>query len=173
MPPTLLNRSIRRLGTKLRQERGQALAEFAVVLPVLMLIIVGILTFGRYMNYSNQETQLASQAARWAAVNVDPSGTQTLQTFVQSQTTGELENGSSDVTSPAHVYLYYPSSDPGGVIGHEVRACVVATVKLLPMLGAVTSATLAESATMRIEQAATSVWTPDVLSSVPTACPTS
>jgi Flp pilus assembly protein TadG len=160
---------IRRLIGRLRDQRGQAMAEFAVVVPVLLLIVVGILTFGRYTNYSNQETQLASEAARWAAVNYDPPGTGTLQAYVQSQTTGELQAGSSDVSSAAAVYIYYPTGS-SNTVGSSVRACVTATVKLLPMLGAATSLQLVETATMRVEQVATT-WTAST--GVPTQCPTS
>jgi Flp pilus assembly protein TadG len=154
-----------------RQDRGQALTEFAVVLPVLMLVIVGILTFGRYENYANQETQLASEGGRWASVNVNPSTSQTLQAYIQSQTTGELLNGSSDVTSPVEVFIYYPSGS-SNTVGNSVRVCVTATVRLLPMLGSVSSATIAEVATMRIEQAATNWSTSNNPSSMPSACPT-
>src|ERR1700728_3396049 len=109
-PSKLLSHIARSLIRRARDERGQALVEFAVVVPVLMLIIVGILTFGRYENYSNQQTQLASEAARWASVNSNPSTTsQTLQAYVTAQTSGELETGSSDVTSPVRVFIYYPT----------------------------------------------------------------
>jgi Flp pilus assembly protein TadG len=167
----LLHRTTRGLVRHVRQDRGQALVEFAVVLPVLMLIIVGILTFGRYENYANQETQLASSGARWASVNVNPSTSQTLQAYIQSQTSGELLNGSSDVSSPVEVFIYYPTGS-SNTVGNSVRVCVTATVRLLPMLGSVSSATIAEVATMRIEQAATNWSTSNNPSSMPSACPT-
>jgi Flp pilus assembly protein TadG len=170
MPSPRFNLTPGRLLARLRQERGQSLAEFAVVLPVLMLIIVGILTFGRYMNYAQQETQLAAQAARWAAVNFDPPGSETLQSYVQSQATGELLDGSSDVTSPIAVYVYYPTGS-SDTVGQPIRVCVTATVKLLPMLGAATSVQIVETATMRIEQAVTTYWS--VNTSVPSQCPMS
>jgi hypothetical protein len=135
-----------------------------------MLVIVGILYFARYENYGEQESQLAAEAARWASVNyAAPSGT--LQTWSQSQATGELANGSGDVTAPLKVYLYYPSgtSCTAGAVGCEVRACAVATVKLLPMLGSVTSVTMAQTATMRLEQTASN-WTAST-SGMPTSCP--
>jgi Flp pilus assembly protein TadG len=168
---TLLHRTTRSLVRHVRQDRGQALAEFAVVLPVLMLIIVGILTFGRYEDYANQETQLAAEGARWASVNVNPSTSQTLQAYIQSQTSGELLNGSSDVTSAVQVFIYYPAGS-SNTAGNSVRVCVTATVRLLPMLGSVSSATIAEVATMRIEQAATNWSTSNNPSSMPSACPT-
>ncbi len=75
-----------KLSGRLRQERGQSLVEFAVVLPVLILIILGILYFGRYEDYANQETQLAEEGVRWAAVNNNPSTSgQTLQQYIVSQ----------------------------------------------------------------------------------------
>lgn len=173
MHSTLSTRS-KHLIKRLRQERGQALVEFAVVLPLLLLVIVGILTFGRYVNYSNQQTQLASQAARSAAVNVDPSTTLSLQDYTRAQTSGELNTGSSDVTSKVEVYLYYPTGSSYAV-GNPVRACVVSTVALLPMLGAGPSIQIVESATDRIEQApvAAAAWsTANNPGTVPAQCPT-
>jgi Flp pilus assembly protein TadG len=157
--------------SKLHDERGSALVEFAVVLPVLLMIIIGILTFGRYENYSIQETNMASQAVRWAAVNNNPSSSKSLQSYVQSEATGELGSGSSDVTSPAAVYLYFPTGSTNAV-GNPVRACVVATVKLLPILGTATSIQIAQSASMRIDQAGTNWSTSNNPGSVPSQCPT-
>lgn len=151
---TSLHTFSRRVSGRLRQERGQSLVEFAVVLPVLILIILGILYFGRYENYSNQETQLASEGARWAAVNYTPSSG-TLQSYILSQAQPELQNGSSDVTAAA-VWIYQPTV--GGVtdtyaVGHQVRVCVITTVKFPTPVGVPTT-TMAESATMRIEATA-------------------
>jgi Flp pilus assembly protein TadG len=169
MPSTPFTLTPKRLLGRLRQERGQALVEFAVVLPVLMLIIIGILTFGRYMNYAEQETQLASEGARWAAVNFDPPGTESLQTYIESQATGELLNGSSDVTSPIAAYVYYPTGS-SNTVGQPIRVCVTATVRLLPILGAATSVQIVQTATMRIEQPVTTYWS--ISTTVPSQCPT-
>jgi Flp pilus assembly protein TadG len=147
------------------------LVEFAIILPVLLLLILGILYFGRYEDYSNQETQLAEEGVRWAAVNNDPSTTgQTLQAYIQNQAQPELANGSSDVTK-AQVYLYYPSGS-SNVVGNPVTACVVTTVQY-PFFGlSSTSETVAQSATMRIEVTASN-WTPanNPTPTIPSACP--
>jgi Flp pilus assembly protein TadG len=160
-----------RLATRLRREEGTALVEFAVVLPLLLLILMGILYFGRYLNYTNDATQLAGSAARWAAVNSNPGAASSvsLQQYVARQATPELANGSSDV-SPVKVYIYYPSGSTGAV-GQPVRACVTSRVNFIPLLG-VSSTTIVETATMSVEDApgSSSVWTPD--SSVPAQCPT-
>jgi Flp pilus assembly protein TadG len=157
-----------RLGRRLRGEEGTALVEFALVLPLLLLIVMGILYFGRYENYANDETQLASSAARWASINVNPgSGSNlTLQQYVAHQASPELVNGSGDVTA-IKVYIYYPSGSTGAV-NQPVRACVTNTLNFIPILG-LTSSTMVQTATMNMEQAQTN-WTPD--SSVPSQCPT-
>jgi Flp pilus assembly protein TadG len=156
-----------RLRRHARQDRGQALVEFAIVLPVLILIIMGILYFGRYENYANQETELAGQAARWAAVDVNPSSTLTLQNYVKSQASGELANGSGDVTSAMKVFIYYPTGSSNAV-GNSVRACLTATVRF-PFLAGMTQA-ITQTATMRIEQVGTTaVWTADSTSTASAA----
>jgi len=59
-----------------RSERGTAVVEFALVAPLLFLIVFGVIEFGRVLNAYNQLTQLAGQGARAAAVNRNPDGTQ-------------------------------------------------------------------------------------------------
>jgi Flp pilus assembly protein TadG len=49
--------------------------EFALVAPILFAIVLGILNFGRALDYYNQMTQIAGQGARAAAVNCNPDGT--------------------------------------------------------------------------------------------------
>ena len=63
-----------RIGARLgvRSSRGQSLVEFAIVLPVILLIVLGIIDFGRAYNYKNDETSLANQALRYAEVNDCP-----------------------------------------------------------------------------------------------------
>ena len=58
----------RGVGCRLRSERGTAVVEFALVGPILFLLVLGILDFGRALNYYNTLTQLAGQGARAAAV---------------------------------------------------------------------------------------------------------
>ena len=55
-------------------ESGVALIEFALVLPLLLLVLCGIFEFGRIYNYWIDETHLANEAARWAAVDRNPGG---------------------------------------------------------------------------------------------------
>jgi hypothetical protein len=50
-----------------RTERGQALAEFALVTPVLFAIIAGIIQFGLIFWSQQTLTQIARDTGRWAA----------------------------------------------------------------------------------------------------------
>ena len=96
--------------SKLREsERGTAVVEFALVAPMLFALVFGIVEFGRALNYYNDLTQLAGQAARAAAVNRNPDGSAvgagaapcTTNQSIQCQivnvypTTAELQNGIS------------------------------------------------------------------------------
>jgi Flp pilus assembly protein TadG len=60
---------------RLRAERGQALVELALALPVLMFIIFGAIELARGVNYWLDANHVANEGARWAAVNRLPSYT--------------------------------------------------------------------------------------------------
>ena len=60
----------RQIGAHRRnREDGTAVVEFALIVPLLLLIVFGILDFGRALNYLNDSTQLARAGARWAVVD--------------------------------------------------------------------------------------------------------
>jgi Flp pilus assembly protein TadG len=56
----------------LRREEGQATVEFAIVIPLLLLLVVGIFEFGKAFNYWIDLNHLANEGARWAAVDKVP-----------------------------------------------------------------------------------------------------
>src|SRR5919199_1947026 len=69
-----------------RDERGVALTEFALVLPLLLLLILGMVDFGKAFNYWIDETHLASEGSRWAVIDKWPTkGSSTLQQYILSQ----------------------------------------------------------------------------------------
>jgi Flp pilus assembly protein TadG len=79
----------RRLRGRIRQgvarEAGQATVEFALVAGVFLLIVFGIAQFGLALNTANDETNLASVAARYAAVNFNHSTTVSIQAWTKAQ----------------------------------------------------------------------------------------
>ena len=58
----------RRTARNTPRDRGAAAVEFALLLPVLLLLVFGIIDFGRALNASITLTQAAREGARLAAV---------------------------------------------------------------------------------------------------------
>jgi Flp pilus assembly protein TadG len=54
-----------------RNEKGQAYLEFAVIVPIMMLVVMGIVDFGRVFNTWLVMTHGAREGARVAAVGWD------------------------------------------------------------------------------------------------------
>ena len=48
------------------------MVEMALVMPILLFLALGIVDFGRAMNYWNDVNQIAADGARFAAVNKNP-----------------------------------------------------------------------------------------------------
>ncbi len=66
---------IARLRAFRRDERGQALVELALVIPILLVLVLGIFDFGRAWNLHQTITDAAREGARKAVV-YDPAVTQ-------------------------------------------------------------------------------------------------
>jgi Flp pilus assembly protein TadG len=54
-----------------RNRRGQALAEFALVLPMVLLFMAGIIEMGRAWNIKQAVTDAAREGARYTVVKDD------------------------------------------------------------------------------------------------------
>jgi len=137
----------------LNSESGVALTEFALVLPVLLVLLLGMIDFGKAFNYWIDETHLANEAARWAAVDKNP-GTGTLQGYIQQQaTTEELRSGgTASVPSAAQVCISFPSGTAR--VGDPVKVTVTTTYNWLPFLSdklSAASTTISGAAVMRLE----------------------
>lgn len=166
-----------------REESGVALVEFALVLPLLLLVLFGVFEFGRVFNYWIDETHLANEAARWAAVDRNPGAANPvnattcepdaaavtdLQTYIRCEaTTEELRGGASgdQGSDPLQVYICFPNGTSN--IGDPVRVIVRTTYNYLSLVGDFLSGTFGDgaidttvgivgSATMRLEATPTS-----------------
>ena len=82
-----------------RSSRGQTLAEFALVIPIFLLILMGIFDVGRAVFIYNGLTNAAREGARLAIVNQD--GTSVLQ---RAQA---MSFGVGLTTAPADIAAYY------------------------------------------------------------------
>jgi len=54
---------------KFLSEQGSAIVEFALILPILLLILFGIINFGILMYNQAVITNAAREGARWAAIH--------------------------------------------------------------------------------------------------------
>ena len=104
---------IRRARTGRPRSRGQSLAEFAIVFPVLMLILGGIIQFGVIFWGQNTLTQIARDTGRWAASQV------TCPTDVTVTPTANAIAGQSSL-------IGYPSSGLGVSVSMSGDPCPVA-----------------------------------------------
>ena len=52
---------------RIRGFKGQAILEFSIVLPILMLVLVGVLEVGRYMFMYSAATNASRNASRYAS----------------------------------------------------------------------------------------------------------
>src|SRR4051812_24394900 len=55
---------------RMRDQSGQALVEFAIILPLVLMILLGVIDFGLAFNSQNDESHLANVAVRLADVNL-------------------------------------------------------------------------------------------------------
>jgi Flp pilus assembly protein TadG len=140
-----------RMRLSLRSERGQTLVETALILPLILLILFGIVEFGRAFNYWNDLNQMAGDGARFAAVNRNPCPSGNLNDCIKAQADAtSLKNDSTVCIAIAN-----------NNVGSPVQVKTAYTFNLLPILGdlpLVGNATvdLKGSATMRLEAAASS-----------------
>ena len=78
-----------------RARRGAALVEFAVVAPILMLILLGTIEFGRVMLLKNSVTAAAREAAREATL---PSSTEQTVTDAATNYTDQVSPETATVS---------------------------------------------------------------------------
>ena len=152
------------------REEGQATVEFAIVIPLLLLLVFGIVQFGRAFNNWIDLNHLASEGARWAAVdkvppyngnlgNPAPNCAAMKQYLASQLDTSELEQKVSgglpvDENTP-NITLKVDGSGQGGSpqIGDAVTVTIKAPSYSIATIGfSFGDITLAGKATMRLEQ---------------------
>jgi Flp pilus assembly protein TadG len=150
---------MRRIGDKIRgrvlDERGAALVELALVLPVLLILLLGTIDFGKALNYWIDETHLANEGARWAVVNKNPNTSGSLQQWIKAQ------SDSKQLRDNATVCINFTDTNNDGQtgVGDAVEMTVKYDYSWIPFIGnsigGVTSTQIEGAATMRLEAAPT------------------
>ena len=143
----------------LRREEGVAMTEFALVLPVFLLLVAGLLGFGRVFFYWIQANHMANETARWAAVDRNPYTPTSLKDHAKFSATREFAND-------AVICITLPD---GAAVGNRVKVKVETPFTFVPLIDIGTISIRGE-ATMRIERLAgangttPSAYTPDAIS---------
>jgi Flp pilus assembly protein TadG len=127
-----------------RGERGVAMVEMAIVLPVFVFILFAVIELGRGVNYWIDETHLANEGARWLVVNKDLGcgGTNCLQTYLPAQA------DAADLQSAMSVSWTFPNGTCN--VGDPATVTVTYLKNWLPFLN-LAPTHITGSATMRIE----------------------
>ena len=147
-------------------DRGVALVEFALVLPFLLLVAFGMVDLGKAVSYWNDQTHLANQAARYAAVNscsaCSSSTPPTISQYTRNQAeSAELKAALSAGPPAGNVAIQFPEQTGGTpvpqnhCIGHSVKVIVTYKYKFLPFLSdhiGIGDVTITASSTMRLEK---------------------
>jgi hypothetical protein len=130
----------------LRDESGVVAVEFALTLPLILLVFFMIIEFSQVFNNLNDLNQIAANGARFAAVNNIPSGSGSLQSRLEGQAdTQRLRDG-------IDVCVDFPSGSSN--VGEPVHVRATSSYTLLPIVNGATL-NLHGEATMRIERAPT------------------
>jgi Flp pilus assembly protein TadG len=141
---------VRRLpGLRIRAgEQGQATVEFALLLPVLLLVLFGIVQFALALNAANDQTHIANEVARFAIVNENPAGkAETLARWGKKQA---YTNYTTALNNEGKVCIRFPTKK--AEIGEPVEVEVTSTTNWIPILNTgATSTTIKGTAVMRLE----------------------
>jgi Flp pilus assembly protein TadG len=142
----------------INREDGQALPEFALVLPILIVVFMGIIHFGKAFNYWNDTTHITAEGARYAAVNnkpypLNPASLQA-QLLAQGDTPELRNGGTADVPVASQVCIDFPTGTAAK--GEPVRVTMTFRYNWLSLFDLdVASTTITSTAVMRLETAPT------------------
>jgi TadE-like protein len=119
----------------LRGERGQAITEFAMVLPLFAALVFVLVLFGKALYVYIQVTHIANEGARLAAVDMPTSSS------LSSYLAGEYA-----LPSGALLAICYPAGAQS--VGQPVKIVAYTKATWVPFI----SSDIKSSATMRLEQ---------------------
>lgn len=147
----------------IRSESGQAAIEYALVLPVVVIVLLAIVDFGFAFNFWNNEQELASATARYAVVGRNPGPASTLQASMRTTiASNALKNGGTNsIPSPASICINFPD---GRGVGKRVVVTVATDyhwIPFVPYLADRLPVHLSGTATMRQETTPSTTTVPD------------
>ena len=118
-----------------QNERGSAAVEFAIVLPVLLMLVMGIIEFGHAYNAQLTLTQAAREGVRVMAISNDPAKARSATKMAATSLFSSITDG--------HVVISPAACTPG------TQASVTITYPLSTITGLVSPITLTGKGVMR------------------------
>ena len=154
---TAVHENSSREARRRERESGQALVEFALIVPLFIVLVVGIIQFGVGLNYWLDMQRIANQGARWGVVNkfpgmtgpcvadpdlvCTPPASPTLQAYLAGEPVSGGLNPCVDISFPS----------TASEVGDPVKVELAIPFTFLPILNLGTIKLTAD-ATMRLEQ---------------------
>ncbi|WP_029433861.1 TadE/TadG family type IV pilus assembly protein [Blastococcus sp. URHD0036] len=83
---------------RIRDERGASAVEFALILPILLLLVLGIVEFGRGFQVSGTLSAAAREGVRVMALQNDPAAARAAARSVASSLDPALTNAQITIT---------------------------------------------------------------------------
>jgi len=114
----------------IKQRKGQGLVEMAIVLPLLLLILFGIIEFGRVMGAGIMVTHVARDGARYGAVGATDCE---IVNRIQTKSTAVFY----DPEDPSKLTI--DINRTGSVSGEDIEVMVTYAVDLyIPLVSSIT-----------------------------------
>jgi Flp pilus assembly protein TadG len=128
------------------RERGANLVEFALIAPLLIMLVMGIIDFGWILSTQQDVRHGAREAARLAAVNAGDTATM-----------ASMVCDAMNVSSGAEVTFSYSGAAIGnsGSVVLEAPVTSLTGFATLPFANAIYPSTFTETVDFRLEQPAT------------------
>jgi len=128
-----------------RNERGQALAEFALVLPLILLFIAGIIEMGRAWNIKQAVTDAAREGARYAVIQDGSLTTDDVKAKIEERLAlASIDSSTIDFAGPFHA-----AGEMTVTVSTQYQMGLIGA--LLEWAGAPAAVTISTQATMRSE----------------------
>jgi len=135
-----------KLSRFVRNERGAALVEMALVLPIVILLFLGMIDFGRAIFLYNNLTNAARDGARLGSTQTPTINTTTITSTVETR----IATYSGAAVSTGHVTVTPPTSLNSYAVTVQISGYPFSPITPLPMVNGMT---LSVSASFRWESA--------------------
>lgn len=130
------------VGRRADRDRGAAAVELALVLPLLLLMLFGIIDFGRMLNAQITLTEAAREGARAVSLGLDPAprvaaATRGVEVTVDTEPCPDADLGADAVVEVSHPFQ--PVTPLGPIMalfgGEDDGSVTITATGVMPCVG--------------------------------------